>query len=354
MLAIWAEGDQTTCMKRIRLTPEEKTDLELRHASSRDKKESDRIKAVLLRSEGWTVPMIAQALRLHETTVTRHLNDYRAGKLTLASGGSSERLTEDQTEKLVCHLEEHTYSSTHEIIAYVTKLFGVVYSVPGMNKWLHRHGFSYKKPKGTPHKACKDAQQGFIAKYNALKENLAKDESILFMDSCHPSMATKTAYGWIKTGQSKAIETSASRTRVNIVGAINCLDITKPVVCTYSTVDGESIIDFLEQVRKFSSVPGKINLILDQAGYHKHALVMSKAEELNIELHFLPPYSPNLNPIERLWKVMNEYARNNRFFNTATEFRQSIIDFFSKTVPKIGHVLRSRITDNFQKLNHAV
>ena len=39
-------------MKRIRLTPAEKTDLELRHASSRDKKESDRIKAVLLRSEG--------------------------------------------------------------------------------------------------------------------------------------------------------------------------------------------------------------------------------------------------------------------------------------------------------------
>jgi transposase len=37
--------------------------------------------------------------------------------------------------------------------------------------------------------------------------------------------------------------------------------------------------------------------------------VVEKAKELNIKLHYLPPYSPNLNPIERLWKVMNEHAR---------------------------------------------
>jgi len=43
-------------------------------------------------------------------------------------------------------------------------------------------------------------------------------------------------------------------------------------------------------------------------------LVAEIATELNIKLHFLPPYSPNLNPIERLWKVMNEKVRNNRFF----------------------------------------
>ena len=42
---------------------------------------------------------------------------------------------------------------------------------------------------------------------------------------------------------------------------------------------------------------------------------------MNIELHSLPPYSPNLNSIERLWKVMNEHARNNRYFATARAFR---------------------------------
>lgn len=341
-------------MKKIKLSIEKKLELENRHSSCKCRKEGDRIKAVLLRSEGWTVPMIAQALRIHESTVIRHLNDYRKEKLTLASGGSKSSLNEEQTEELKCHLESKTYSSTNEIISYVEGKYGIRYSIPGMNKWLHRNGFSYKKPKGVPYKACKEEQEQFVKKYNELKENLPPEDGILFMDSSHPSMATKTSYGWIKKGQTKSIETSGSRTRVNIVGAIDLSNLINPVVCTYSTVDGESIEDFLVQIRKYSNISGKINLILDQAGYHKSSKVVLKAEELNIELHYLPPYSPNLNPIERLWKVMNEYARNNKFFKTPAEFRQSISHFFSKTVPKIGKELSARITDNFQPLELAI
>jgi len=93
---------------------------------------------------------------------------------------------------------------------------------------------------------------------------------------------------------------------------------------------------------------GSIHLILDGAGYHRADKVKEKAEELNIKLHFLPPYSPNLNPIERLWKVMNEHARNNRYFESAKEFRQSIRDFFDVTLPDITDSLNSRVNDNFQ------
>ena len=106
-------------------------------------------------------------------------------------------------------------------------------------------------------------------------------------------------------------------------------------------------------MRKYSKVCGTINLILDQAGYHRSEIVQSEAVKLNIKLYYLPPYSPNLNPIERLWKVMNENTRNNRFFKTAEEFRQSIFGFFTKTLPKIGDSLCSRINDNFQRLNPA-
>ena len=72
-------------MKRIRLSHQEKHDLELCHTQCSDRKEGVRIKAVLLRSEGWTVPMISQALRLNKGTIIRHLNDYREGKLSNAS-----------------------------------------------------------------------------------------------------------------------------------------------------------------------------------------------------------------------------------------------------------------------------
>ena len=80
---------------------------------------------------------------------------------------------------------------------------------------------------------------------------------------------------------------------------------------------------------------------------------MEEAEKLNIKLHYLPPYSPNLNPIERLWKVMNEYARNNEYFSKPKNFRHKINHFLEVTLPEIGASLSSRINDNFQRLNPA-
>lgn len=340
-------------MYKFYLSPQEKSALENRHANCRDGKERDRIKAILLRAEGWTIPMIAQALRIHESTVTRHINDYADAKLTNASGGSASMLNEADTKELKTHLEANTYRTTQEIIAYIFTKYGVTYSVPGMNKWLHRQGFSYKKPKGYPHKASPEQQEQFIKYYVELKATLSEEDGIMFMDSCHPSMATKLSYGWIKKGQSKPIETTASRTRINLVGAINLSDISKPVVCSYTTVDGESIVDFLKQIRKHSAIKGTIHLVLDQASYHRSDEVVDAATALNINLLYLPAYSPNLNPIERLWKVMNEYARNNKFFKTAQDFRQSITNFFQNTLPKIASSLVDRINDNFQKLDYA-
>lgn len=118
-------------------------------------------------------------------------------------------------------------------------------------------------------------------------------------------------------------------------------------------MDSESIADFLKQIRNYSGISGKIYLILDRAGYHCSSGVKNIAKKLNIKLFYLPPYSPNLNPIERLWKVMNEHARNNKFFKTAQLFKESILNFFRLTLPKISHSLSERINDNFQQLNYA-
>ena len=341
-------------MEKFKLTAIEKMALELRHKQCRDVKECYRINAVLLRSEGWTIPMIAQALRIHESTVTRHINDYLDGKLNISSGGSTSMLSEAQTGELMWHLTQNTYRTTQEIIAYIEDTYDVSYSIPGMNKWLHRNGFSYKKPKGYPYKASAEEQAKFVSVYNKLKATISSDDGILFMDACHPSIATKITCGWIKRGQSKPIETTASRTRMNLIGALNLSKISKPIVASYTTVDGDSIVDFLHQIRKYSKIKGTVHLILDQAGYNRCDRVVNAAAKLNIKLFYLPTYSPNLNSIERLWKVMNEHARNNKFFRTAAQFLQSINDFFKITLPKIADGLHSRINDNFQNLNYAV
>lgn len=67
-------------------------------------------------------------------------------------------------------------------------------------------------------------------------------------------------------------------------------------------------------------------------------------------MHILPPYSPNLNPIERVWKVMNEHVRNNKVFDSFSEFKTAISRFFSTTWGSISSSLPSRINDNFQRL----
>lgn len=72
------------------------------------------------------------------------------------------------------------------------------------------------------------------------------------------------------------------------------------------------------------------------------------AKVLNIELHYLPPYSPNLNPIERRWKVMNEHVRNNVYFPSNTSCTSAIKKFFDLMLPEVAGSLVSRITYNFQ------
>ena len=343
-------------MINIHLTNDEKLTLESRHKKSRDKRECDRIKAVLLCDEGWSTPMIAQALRIHETSIVRHLSDFISNeKLAPKSGGSDGYLGEEQTRQLIQHLCDTTYLHTHQIVAYIKDAFAVEYTVAGLNKWLHQHHFSYKKPKGVPHKFDVDKQAAFIEYYEQLKSSLNTDEPLLFMDAVHPTQATKITAGWIRKGVDKSIETTGSRTRLNIVGAIRLGHLSEAVIEQYhKTVNGESIVDFLTKTRHFYHTSGTIHLVLDGAGYHRSALVVDAAKELNITLHYLPPYSPNLNPIERLWKVMNKHARNSQYFATTKEFRERIDRFFTTTLPEIADSLGSTINDNFQKLKPAV
>tara|TARA_R110002050_G_scaffold153690_1_gene281323 strand:- start:347 stop:847 length:501 start_codon:yes stop_codon:yes gene_type:complete len=163
-------------MKNINLTLEQKVDLEALHDTSRDGRVRDRIKAVLLRSEGWSTSMIAQALRLHETTIVRHV-DYFVCKNKLApeNGGSQPYLSQKQTDDVVAHIMQNTYRYSYEIIEYIWRTHEIRFSISGLNKWLHQHNFSYKYPKGVPHKFDEEKQAVFIDEYKALKAQAAME-----------------------------------------------------------------------------------------------------------------------------------------------------------------------------------
>ncbi|ELM0471699.1 TPA: IS630 family transposase [Escherichia coli] len=339
---------------KIFITEQQKAELERLHDSSRDGRVRDRIKAILLASEGWSSAMIAQALRLHQTTIDHHISEFlNKGKLKPENGGSDSKLSAEQTAFLISQLSDNLFHHTRDVIAFVTRTWNIIFSIPGMNKWLHRNGFTYKKPSGVPHKLSEEKQRQFIEYYKELKTTVG-DEPILFIDGVHPTQATKISYGWIRKGQKKAVKTTGSRTRLNIMGALNLKALTSPLICEYKTINEYNVSLFLNEIRKvYPDYNQKIHVILDGAGYHRSQLVKDWAEVVNIRLHCLPPYSPNLNPIERMWKLMNEHARNNRYFSSTREFREAISVFFNQTLPDIADSLTSRINDHFQVLTPA-
>lgn len=302
-----------TCMN-VELTTEQKIALEELQRQSRDHHVRDRVRCVLLSSEGWSTAMIAQSQPIHETTVRRHLNDWlNEQKLMPENGGSQSHLSEEQIQKLRVHLTSHFFPTTQSITELVEEWWGIRYTIPGMNKWLHRNGFSYRKPAGVPHKYSAEAQQAFVEVYEKLKQEAGDDEPILFIDGVHLMQGTKLAYGWMPAGKkAHVVETTGSRTRLNIMGALNLNDISRTVIREYDKINSQNIARFFIAVRERYPIKQKVHIILDGAGYHRREQVKTWAYLLNIELNYLPPYSPNLNPIERLWKVMNEQVRYNR------------------------------------------
>ncbi len=227
------------------LTADQKIALEALQRKSRDPHIRDRVRCVLLSSEGWSTAMIAQSQRIHETIVQRHLNDWLNNeKLKPENGGSQSHLSEAQAAELIAYLTENLLPTTQAIIVLVEEWWGITYTVPGMNKWLHRNDFSYKKPAGVPHKFSAEAQQAFMAAYNQLKCD-AGDEPILFIDGVHPTQGTKLAYGWMPKGRKTVVETSGSRTRLNLMGALNLNDIGNTVIREYDTINSENIARLL-------------------------------------------------------------------------------------------------------------
>ena len=85
---------------------------------------------------------------------------------------------------------------------------------------------------------------------------------------------------------------------------------------------------FLEEIKNQYCTATNICIILDNARYQRAYSVQRKAEQLNINLIYLPPYCPNLNLIERLWRYFKKKVMKNKYYETFSEFEISVEQFF--------------------------
>lgn len=331
----------------------ERARLTIQHKQERDGRIRDRIKAVLLHDKGWSLRQIAEALLISDEAVRNHIQDYDAAKkLRPESGGSQGKLSNIQSQQLEAHLLEHTYLYVKDIVAYVEITFGIKYTTHGLRNWLQRRQFSYKKPAVVPGKADERQQKEWIAEYEKLRAELPENEAICFIDGVHPTHNVQSAYGWIKKGIRKEIPANSGRSRLNLSGAVDIIS-HKVIIQADQTLNANSTIAFFQKIEKAYPGKDKIHVFCDNARYYKNKDVQNYLEASKVKLHFLPPYSPNLNPIERLWKWMKERVIYNAYYPGFDEFKVAIFGFFSLISflgpeSELGKVFRSRVRDKFR------
>ena len=102
----------------------------------------------------------------------------------------------------------------------------------------------------------------------------------------------------------------------------------------------------LKRLEKNNLKKERIYVVVDNARYYRCALVKEYLDTSKIELLFLPPYSPNLNLIERLWRLLKKTVLYNRYFETYEEFRKTVLSFF-KNIKRYRAELKTLMTLKF-------
>lgn len=334
------------------LTKEQVRVLKLAHRTIRDKRQADRIKAVLSLNAGHEYSQIASILMLDEVTLRRYVHKFQkqgiVGLLQMQYTGGQTTLTQNQETELKEYLRDNTKRTAKEIAGYVDKTYGIKFSVIGITKLLHRLGFAYKKPKIVPGKADPIRQEQFLAVYKEIKTGLSPNDQIYFADSTYPEHNTKPSYGWILKGKAndKFVKTNTGRERLNLNGALN-LNGKTAVVLEEETINSRATIRLFKKLIR-QQPTGKIYLILDNASHHRSKIVrLWVKKHRRFKLIFLPPYSPNLNLIERLWRFFHNKVTWNHYFETFEEFRRETLKFF-KHLEKYKPDLDTLLADNFQ------
>jgi transposase len=336
------------------LTAQEIEILEEAHHSSRFRKSADRIKTILFLNNGFTYAQTAKLLLLDETTIRRYEKEYQEsgidGLLEHHYHGSFANLSKAQEKELTGYLKTNLHQTAKEAAAYIQQTYAISYSVEGVTHLLHRLGFVYKKTKIVPGKLDARRQVIFQKMYQLLKEEIKQPEDrMYFLDGTHPVHNNKPCYGWIYKGEIKTSKGNSGRKRLNLNGALNLEDM-EITVLAEKTIDTNAMIHLFTELER-KQPEGSILCFADNASYnHSRELKKFLRKHKRIELFYLPPYSPNLNPIERLWLFFHKKILYDKYYETFKEFKTATLDFF-QNIKQYDAELKTLLTDSFQTLS---
>jgi len=203
-----------------------------------------------------------------------------------------------------------------------------------------------------PAKADPDAQATYLHQelQPRLDEAQAGKRAVFFVDAAHFVLAPFLGFLWCVARV--FIQAPAGRQRFNVLGALNAITHELVTVTNDAYITAETVCQLLRQLAALNlGVP--ITVFLDNARYQNCAWVKAVAASLNLELCFLPAYSPNLNLIERLWKFVKKQCLYSKYYPTFAPFTQAIIECLGQTQSRHKVALDSLLTLKFQTFEKA-
>ena len=188
-------------------------------------------------------------------------------------------------------------------MAFVRERFGRLCCRETIRAALHRLKLSWKKAKKLLGRADPERRQAFIEQLQGVLAGAQRDQHlVVFLDEAHIHQDADLGYGWAERGQRLWIASSSPglSARVSFYG-LSLYNEGQVRLWPYPRANGEHTIDVLRRLR--AEFPSEALIVLwDGAPYHRAKAVREIARTLDIELMPLPGYSPDLMPVEALWR----------------------------------------------------
>jgi transposase len=254
---------------------------------------------------------------------------------------------EEHRHVLETYFREHPPATLNEAMAKIEELSGIKRSPSAVGRFLRSLGMRPRKVGSIPSKADPEEQEEF--KNSKLDPRLEEAKEgkrvVFFVDAAHFVLGPLLGIMWSFTRL--FMRAPAGRKRFNVLGALNAITYELILVTNDTYISAESVCELLRRI-SLQHIEIPITLVLDNARYQKCRLVRELAESLNIELLFLPPYSPNLNLIERLWRFTKKQVLYSKYYSVFGDFKKAIMDCLSQTHTTHKKALDSLLTLNFQ------
>ncbi|MBI3190504.1 IS630 family transposase [archaeon] len=309
-----------------------------------------KMEALWLKTQGESHQRIAQLTGLTPNMITRYLKDYQAGGIEKLKEISfyqptSELVKHQQT--LEDYFKAHPPATIKEAMDRIEKITGLKRSEKSITKFFNKLGLKRRKVGMVPSKADPEKQEAFKKKLlePRLEEAKAGKRTVFFVDAAHFVLAPFLGYLWSTVRL--FLKAPSGRQRLNVLGALNAVTHELMTVINDAYINSQSVCDLLLKIARLN-LKTPVTLVLDNARYQRAKLVQALAAQLNIELLFLPPYSPNLNLIERLWKFVKKQCLYSRYYGEFKSFSNAIIDCLKKTHSTYKQQLDSLLTLEFQ------